>query len=50
MTSENNTMVIEENRYIVDNKAVYFSVSAVMPCAWIGELSKSLHPKLLRLK
>ena len=30
--SGNNKTVIEDNRYCVDNKAVYFAESAVLPC------------------
>ena len=33
-------IVIEDSRYGVDNKAVYFAVSAVLPCVWIEELNE----------
>ena len=47
--SGNNKIIIEDSRYCVDNKAVYFAVSAVLLCVWIRELNKSLVPKLLFL-
>ena len=38
--SGNNKLVIEGSRYCVDNKVVYFAVSAVLPCVWIAKLNK----------
>ena len=47
--SGNNKIVIEDSRYCVDNKTVYFAVYAVLLCVWIGEVNKRLLPKLLVL-
>ena len=32
--------IVIEGRHCVDNKAVYFAVSAVLPSVWIEELNK----------